>query len=70
MNEPSISVSDKLRLLTETEVCELLNIPKFKFQKLRRRRLIPLVKLGYRTLRYDPSDVRRALDRLKVKAVS
>jgi excisionase family DNA binding protein len=70
MNDASIPAPDKLRLLDEAELCELLNIPRTKFQKLRRRRLIPLVRLGYRTYRYDPADVRRALDRLKVKVVS
>ncbi len=65
-----LSPADELRLQTEEEICKNLNISLDKFRRLRRRRPIPFLRLGYRTLRYDIVDVRRALDRLKVRAVS
>jgi hypothetical protein len=70
MNDNALSVADELRFRTENQICEELNIPFYLFRRLRRRRLIPIVKLGYRSYRYDIVDVRNALNRLKVKAVS
>ena len=65
--DASLTLSDRLRLLDEEEICRLLNIPTSKFRVLRRRRLIAYVKLGYRSFRYDPAEVRRALDNLRIK---
>jgi hypothetical protein len=70
MNENGLSQADELRLRTEIQVCEELNVPFYLFRRLRRRRLIPVVRLGYRSYRYDIIDVRNAINRLKVKAVS
>jgi hypothetical protein len=70
MNETVLSPADELRLRTDKQVCEELNVPYYLFCRLRRRRLIPIVKLGYRSYRYDIVDVRNALNRLKIKAVS
>jgi len=70
MSENQLSAADELRLRTERQICEDLNIPLYMFRRLRRRRLIPVLKLGYRSLRYDVIDVRNALNRLKIKAVS
>jgi hypothetical protein len=70
MNQPLLTPADEVRLYSEAEICEALHIPRPRFRVLRRRRLIPFVKLGYRSYLYDIIDVRRALDRLKIKAVS
>jgi hypothetical protein len=68
---PSTSLTpDEARLYTEIEICDVLRIPQPRFRFLRRRRLIPFVRLGYRSYRYDLVDVRNALNRLKVKALS
>ena len=40
-----------------------------KFGELRRKRLIPYVKLGHRTYVYDEVAVRRALKKLIVKEI-
>jgi hypothetical protein len=69
MNQ-TLSPADELRLRTDKEICAELNVPFYLFRRLRRRRLIPIVKLGYRSYRYDIVDVRNALNRLKIKAVS
>jgi hypothetical protein len=70
MNSSSLNPAEELRLRTDKEVCAELQIPFYKFKTLRRRRLIPVIRLGYRTYRYDIVDVRNALNRLKIKAVS
>ena len=70
MNQPLLTPADEVRLYSEAEICEALHIPRPRFRFLRRRRMIPFVKLGYRSYVYDIIDVRRSLDRLKVKAVS
>jgi hypothetical protein len=67
MNAP---ISADLRLRTDEEVCAELGLNIHRFHRLRRKHLIPYVRLGYRTLRYDPLDVRTALNKLRVKAVS
>jgi hypothetical protein len=69
MNEP-LTAADEVRLRTEEQIVKELNIPLWTFRKLRRRKLVPFVRLGYRLYRYDLVDVRHALNRLKIKAVS
>jgi hypothetical protein len=64
------AVSADLRLRTDVEVCEELGVNIWWFRRKRRKHLIPYVRLGYRTFRYDPVDVRKALDRLRIKAVA
>jgi hypothetical protein len=59
-----------LKLLTDHEVCAEVRINYFRFHKLRKKHLIPYYKLGYRTYRYDATEVRNALLKLRVKAVS
>ena len=70
MNPTLLTPADEVRLYTKAEICEALHIPLPRFRFLRRRRLIPIVRLGYRSFRYDIVDVRNALNRLKVKVVS
>jgi hypothetical protein len=57
-------------LLSEEEICQKLPLPIPTFRQLRRRGLIPYLKFGYRTFRYDIVAVRRALNSLEVKAVA
>jgi len=70
MNSVQPPVSADLRLRTDIEVCQELRINIHRFRRLRRKHLIPYIKLGYRTFRYDPLDVRNALNRLRIKAVA
>ena len=70
MNTTALTPADDVRLRTEEQIIQELNIPPWTFLRLRRRRLIPVIRLGYRLLRYDVVDVRAALNRLKIKAVS
>jgi hypothetical protein len=67
MNPP---ISADLRLRTAEEVCQELGLNIHRFHRLRRKHLIPFIKLGYRSYKYDILDVRTALNRLRVKAVS
>jgi len=57
-------------LLTEPELLERLRTvsPK-KFYELRSKRLIPVIRLGHRTLRYNEEAVRRALRKLTIREV-
>jgi hypothetical protein len=70
MNSVQSPVSADLRLRTDVEVCQELGINIHWFRRKRRKHLIPFIKLGYRTFRYDPNDVRNALNRLRIKAVA
>jgi excisionase family DNA binding protein len=44
-------------------------IPTRTIQTLMRRRKIPFLKLGYRTLRFQPEKVKAALAKLEIKEV-
>jgi Helix-turn-helix domain len=57
------------KLLTEPELADVLSLCKRNLQTLRYARLIPFIRLG-RSIRYNPEDVRRALEKLTVKEVS
>ena len=53
-------------LLTEPELAKQLHCSTRFLRKLRARRVIPYVKLG-RAIRYSPTAVARAIDKLTVK---
>jgi hypothetical protein len=63
-------ISTDLRLRTDIEVCQELGLSIHRFRRMRQKHLIPFIKLGYRSFRYDPVDVRNALNKLRVKAVA
>ena len=55
-------------LLTEKELLKRLRtISKKKLWELRQEKLIPVVRLGHRTLRYNEAAVRRAIDKLTIQ---
>jgi hypothetical protein len=57
-------------LLTERELLKRLRtVSRKKLWELRSKRLIPVVKLGHRTLRYNEEAVRRALRKLTILEV-
>ena len=51
----------------ESELAEILTCSVRHLQNLRRRKLIPYVRLGPRLVRYDPSDVERAIQKLTIR---
>jgi Helix-turn-helix domain len=55
------------RLLTESEQAELLTCSVRHLQNLRRAKLIPYVRLGPRLVRYDPTAVERAIQKLTIR---
>jgi hypothetical protein len=68
MNEPTSPVMGDL--LTERELLKRLRtISRKKLYELRQEKLIPVVKLGHRTLRYNETAVRKAIARLSTKEV-
>jgi hypothetical protein len=55
-------------LLTENELLKRLRtISKKKLYELRQEKLIPVVRLGHRYLRYNEAAVRRAINKLTVR---
>jgi hypothetical protein len=69
MNHHKVNpVDESMALHSEAEVCQKLKVPVPTFRKLRRQHLIPYLKFGYRTFKYDIVAVRRALNSLEVKA--
>lgn len=59
------------RLLTKKELRDLLNLPSTRsIDELVRRRVISSVRLGHRTVRFDPIAVYSDLDRMTLRAVN
>lgn len=59
-----------MHLLTKDELRVRLNLPSTRMiDELVRKRKIPVLRLGYRTLRFDLAKVEIALEKLELKAV-
>jgi hypothetical protein len=59
-----------LQLLTKEQLRDALNLPSTRMvDELVRRRKIPVLRLGYRTLRFDLAKVQAALEKLELKAI-
>lgn len=52
-----------LEMLTTKQVCERLQISTTTLLRLRRKGVVPHYRLGSFLIRYDPVEVRRAIDR-------
>ena len=62
--------SSRLCLLTKDQLREALNLPSTRMiDELVRKRKIPVIRLGHRTVRFDLVKVEAALDRLEFKEV-
>ncbi len=57
------------KLLNNEEAAETLNVSLSELKALRLRRLVPVVRLGSRTLRYRLADLEAAIERLRCPAV-
>lgn len=58
------------RLLTAQQLAEELNLPNADFVKLlARKRKIPVIRFGHRTIRFDLAKCREAIAKLEVRAV-
>lgn len=59
-----------LHLLTKEQLRDALNLPSTRMvDELVRRRKIPVLRLGYRTVRFDLAKVQAALEKLELKAI-
>ena len=59
-----------LNLLTKEQLRDALNLPSTRMvDELVRRRKIPVLRLGYRTVRFDLAKVQAALEKLELKAI-
>ena len=59
-----------LRLITKEELRAALNLPSTRMvDELVRKRKIPVIRLGHRTVRFNLAKVVGALERLELKAI-
>lgn len=59
-----------LNWLTKEQLRDALNLPSTRMvDELVRRRKIPVLRLGYRTVRFDLAKVQAALEKLELKAI-
>lgn len=59
-----------LQLLTKKQLRDALNLPSTRMvDELVRRRKIPVLRLGHRTIRFDLAKVQAALEKLELKAI-
>ena len=59
-----------LHLMTKEELRAALNLPSTRrVDELVRKRKIPVIRLGHRTVRFNLAKVTTALERLELKAV-
>jgi hypothetical protein len=62
--------ADDPRLLTKEELRAVLNLPSTKMvDGLMRRRAIPFIRLGHRTVRFERSAVEKALRKMEIHEV-
>ena len=65
------SLSGAGQLLNKEEIRRALNLPSTRMiDELMRKRKIPYIKLGHKTVRFSLPEVILALDNLKISAVS
>jgi excisionase family DNA binding protein len=59
-----------MNLLTKEQLCAALNVHSTRMiDELVRKRKIPVIRLGHRTVRFDLAKVIAALEKLEIKAV-
>ena len=59
-----------VRLLSKSQLRKALNLPSTRIvDEMMRRRRIPFIRLGHRTVRFDLDRVLEALSRLEVRAI-
>ena len=57
-------------LLTKEELRERLNVPSVRvIEEMVKARRLPVIRLGYRTVRFDWEKVQAAIAKLEIKAV-
>jgi hypothetical protein len=61
MSRPNLIDASTLR-----EVLEAPWLTDWKLAEMRKKKLIPFTKLGWKTILYDPEKVRAALDRFEI----
>lgn len=67
--QPNIVSARHSRLSTKRELADETGLGTRLIDSLVKKRAIPFLRLGHKTLRFDPAKVRAALDRFTVKEV-
>lgn len=57
-------------LLNDEQLAQVLGCSSYHIRKLRQKKKIPFIKLGWRTIRYDLTRVRKALEKYEVSEVA
>lgn len=66
----SPQAGDQRHLVTKKQLAAILNLPSTRMiDEMMRRRRIPFLKLGHRTIRFNVGRVREALTRLEVREI-
>ena len=61
---------EQLRFLTKQQLADRLNLPHWRcVDSLVAKKKIPILRLGYRTVRFDWPKVEEALSRLETRAI-
>lgn len=58
------------KLLSRQEVAEMLGLTVRGIESLTRRRVLPVIKISGRAVRYDPDAVRHVLENLTIQALA
>lgn len=56
-------------LLTAEQVGELLNVAVAEVWRMARSGALPCIRLGHRTMRFDPDDVQKYIDNKREQAI-
>lgn len=61
---------DQERLLTKRELARKLNLPSTRsIDELVRRKALPVIRFGWRTLRFSPRAIELAIEKLTVRSI-
>lgn len=66
---PHMSSNLSEPLITKAEVARRLGLPEIGVKNLVRRRVIPVIRLGHRTVRFRWSEVEAAVDRYRQREI-
>ena len=67
-NAESNSVSKQSGLLNRKQIADYIGVSERTISNMMRKRIIPVIKIG-KSVRFDPSKVRKALDKYEIEAI-
>ena len=67
-NSESTSVSMQSGLLNRKQIADYIGVSERTISNMMSKRIIPVIKIG-KSVRFDPSKVRKALDNYEIEAI-